>query len=147
MALQDEWDRREIAVALKVLDSPFRDIASSVVEYVKSARRASPRDVVMVYIPEYVVGRWYEQLLHNQTALRLKSRLFFTPGVMVTSVPWQLRSSQGAEDRLAGSTRRFGRVKGRVVSADERDKGDQRPLAGTEAPPEAASADPVRSGE
>ena len=109
-ALQDEWDRRDIPVALKVLDSPFRDITSSVVEYVKSARRGSPRDVVMVYIPEYVVGRWYEHLLHNQSALRLKSRLFFTTGVMVTSVPWQLRSSEGVEERFEdpglGSVRR-----------------------------------------
>ena len=47
--------------------------------------------MVAVYIPEYVVGRWWEQLLHNQTALRLKGRLLFTPGVMVTSVPYQLR--------------------------------------------------------
>jgi len=102
-ALQDEWDRLDIPVALKVLDSPYREITSSVVDYVKSARRGSPRDVVMVYVPEYVVGRWYEQLLHNQSALRLKSRLYFTPGVMVTSVPWQLRSSEGAEDRLEGA--------------------------------------------
>jgi hypothetical protein len=109
-ALQEEWDRRDIPVALKVLDSPFREITSSVVDYVKSARRISPRDVVMVYIPEYVVGRWYEHLLHNQSALRLKSRLFFTSGVMVTSVPWQLRSSEGAEERYdsptVGSVRR-----------------------------------------
>jgi hypothetical protein len=106
-ALQDEWDNRDIPVPLKVLDSPFREITSSVVDYVKSVRRGSPRDVVMVYIPEYVVGRWYEQLLHNQTALRLKSRLFFTAGVMVTSVPWQLRSSEGAEERLQGTQTRF----------------------------------------
>jgi hypothetical protein len=51
---------------------------------------------VIVYIPEYIVGRWWEQLLHNQSALRLKGRLLFTPGVMVTSVPWQLRSSDAA---------------------------------------------------
>jgi amino acid transporter len=102
-ALQDDWDRRDIPVPLKVLDSPFREITSSVVDYVKSVRRGSPRDVVMVYIPEYVVGRWYEHLLHNQSALRLKSRLYFTPGVMVTSVPWQMRSSEGAEERLEGT--------------------------------------------
>ena len=101
-ALQDEWDRRDIPVPLKVLDSPFREITNPVVDYVKSARRGSPRDVVMIYIPEYVVGHWYEHLLHNQSALRLKSRLFFTPGVMVTSVPWQLRSSEGGEGRLEG---------------------------------------------
>jgi hypothetical protein len=47
----------------------------------------------VVYIPEYVVGHWWEQLLHNQSALRLKSRLLFTPGVVVASVPWQLESS------------------------------------------------------
>jgi hypothetical protein len=69
------------------------------VEYTQEIRRASPRGVVAVYIPEYVVGRWWEQLLHNQTALRLKGRLLFTPGVMVISVPYQLRSSQVAQER------------------------------------------------
>jgi len=49
---------------------------------------------VTVYIPEYVVGHWWEQLLHNQSALRLKGRLLYQPGVMVTSVPYQLRSSE-----------------------------------------------------
>ena len=44
-----------------------------------------------------MVGHWYEHLLHNQSALRLKARLLFTPGVMVVSVPWQLQSSEGAE--------------------------------------------------
>ena len=58
----------------------------------RSKRRDSPRDVVTVFIPEYVVGRWWEHLLHNQSALRLKGRLLFEPGVMVTSVPWQLSS-------------------------------------------------------
>jgi hypothetical protein len=57
--------------------------------------------VVTVFVPEYVVGRWWEHLLHNQSALRIKGRLLFEPGVMVTSVPWQLRSSQDRDlDRL-----------------------------------------------
>jgi hypothetical protein len=56
----------------------------------------SPRDVVCVFIPEYVVGRWWEHLLHNQSAFRLKARLLFRPGVMVTSVPWQLGSAEAA---------------------------------------------------
>jgi amino acid transporter len=92
-ALQEEWDRRGIPVPLISLASPYREITRPVIEYVKNIRRASPRDVVTVFIPEYVVGRWWEQLLHNQSALRLKSRLLFQPGVMVTSVPWQLESS------------------------------------------------------
>jgi hypothetical protein len=56
--------------------------------------------VVTVFIPEYVVGRWWENLLHNQSALRLKGRLLFQPGVMVTSVPWQLASSEGKDSDL-----------------------------------------------
>jgi hypothetical protein len=101
-ALQEEWDRRDIPVHLKVLDSPYREITQPVVAYVKSIRGGHPRDVVVVYVPEYVLGRWWEQLLHNQSALRLKGRLLFTPGVMVASVPWQLRSSEGQEERLDG---------------------------------------------
>ncbi|MFF3669058.1 APC family permease [Microtetraspora malaysiensis] len=101
--LQEEWDQRGIPVPLKILDSPYREITGPVLDYVKSLRRKSPRDVVTVYIPEYVVGRWWEHLLHNQSALRLKGRLLFKPGVMVTSVPWQLASS----DRLKGRPEAF----------------------------------------
>jgi hypothetical protein len=46
-----------------------------------------------VIIPEYVVGHWWEQLLHNQTALRLKTRLLFQPNVVVVDIPWHLRSA------------------------------------------------------
>ncbi|NUP31735.1 MAG: APC family permease [Streptomycetaceae bacterium] len=98
-ALREEWDERGIEVPLKVLDSPYREITRPVVEYVKGLRSENPRDAVSVYIPEYVVGRWYEHLLHNQSALRLKGRLLFTPGVMVTSVPYQLESSELAKRR------------------------------------------------
>ncbi|MGL5863403.1 MAG: APC family permease [Phycicoccus sp.] len=99
-ALQAEWDRRDIPLPLKALDSPYREITRPIVDYVKSIRSGNPRDLVVVYIPEYVLGHWWEQVLHNQSALRLKGRLLFTPGVMVSSVPWQLASSAGVEDRL-----------------------------------------------
>jgi len=95
----EEWERRQIPVTLKVLESPFREITKPVVDYVRNFRRESPRDLVTVYVPEYVVGHWWEQLLHNQSALRLKSRLLFTPGVMVVSVPWQLESSDRVADK------------------------------------------------
>ncbi|MFB7514535.1 APC family permease [Streptomyces sp. NPDC056144] len=98
-ALREEWERRGINVPLKILDSPYREITRPVIDYVKNIRRESPRDAVSVYIPEYVVGHWYEHLLHNQSALRLKGRLLFTPGVMVTSVPYQLQSSEAAKKR------------------------------------------------
>ena len=97
--LLEEWDERNIDVPLKVLHSPYRELVRPIVEYALEIRKSNPRGVVAVYIPEYVVGRWWEQLLHNQTALRLKGRLLFAPGVMVTSVPYQLHSSQIARER------------------------------------------------
>jgi amino acid transporter len=92
--LQEEWEEQGIPVTLKILASPYREITRPILDYVRTLRSDSPRDLVMVFIPEYVVGHWWEHLLHNQSALRLKSRLLFTPGVMVTSVPWQLASSE-----------------------------------------------------
>lgn len=99
--LRAQWVERDVPVELVVLDSPFRDITGPVLEYIAHLRRTSPRDVVAVFIPEYVVGHWWEHLLHNQSALRLKARLLFRPGVMVTSVPWQLRSV-GSDREAAG---------------------------------------------
>ncbi|MET7802985.1 APC family permease [Micromonospora chersina] len=99
--LQADWERRELPVPLTVIDSPYREITRPILNFVASTRRESPRDVVTVFIPEYVVGRWWENLLHNQSALRLKGRLLFEPGVMVTSVPWQLASTASKNlDRL-----------------------------------------------
>jgi len=96
--LVEDWQRRGVPVPLTVLDSPYRDMTRPAVEYIAEIRRLSPRDVVAVYIPEYVVDHWWEQMLHNQSALRLKTRLLFQPGVMVTSVPWRL----GHEARVTG---------------------------------------------
>ncbi|MEU6267289.1 APC family permease [Saccharopolyspora shandongensis] len=108
--LRSEWERRGIGVPLKVVDSPYREITRPVIDYIKRIRRESPRDLVCVYIPEYVVGRWWENLLHNQSSLRLSWRLRFEPGVLVVSVPWQLDSSHRRDvDRIhhvPGHTRR-----------------------------------------
>ena len=109
-ALVRQWEKSDIAVPLKVIESPYREITKPVLDYVRRVRKDSPRDVVTVFIPEYVVGHWWEQILHNQSALRLKSRLLFQPGVMVTSVPWQLNSSEKAKtlniEYTAGASRR-----------------------------------------
>jgi hypothetical protein len=100
------WERHKITVPLKVIESPYREITSPVLDYVRRIRSTSPRDVVTVFIPEYVVGHWWEHLLHNQSALRLKGRLLFQPGVMVTSVPWQLVSSDRLKSRPERVVRR-----------------------------------------
>jgi amino acid transporter len=98
------WEEADTEVPLKVLASPYREVTTPIIDYVKNLRRESPRDAVTVYIPEYVVGHWWEQILHNQSALRLKGRLLFTPGVMVTSVPFHLASSTKAEQRIERET-------------------------------------------
>ena len=98
------WEEADTGVPLKVIASPYREVTNPIIDYVKNLRRESPRDVVTVYIPEYVVGHWWEQILQNQSALRLKGRLLFTPGVMVTSVPFLLASSTKAEQRLERET-------------------------------------------
>ncbi|HEX3547637.1 MAG TPA: APC family permease [Mycobacterium sp.] len=93
-ALVHQWEDSDISVPLKVIASPYREITRPVLDYVKRVSKESARTVVTVFIPEYVVGHWWEQVLHNQSALRLKGRLLFMPNVMVTSVPWQLSSSE-----------------------------------------------------
>jgi amino acid transporter len=95
----DAWNAQNLDVPLKVIASPYREVTGPFLNYVRGIRSDNPRDVVCVYIPEYVVGHWWEQLLHNQTGLILRTRLNFMPGVMVTSVPYQLASSRYAYDR------------------------------------------------
>jgi hypothetical protein len=100
--LQRQWVERGIPVPLTVVESRYRDIAGPVLDYVAQARQSGPRDLIVVYLPEYVVGRWWEHVLHNQSALRLKARLLFQPGVMVTSVPWQMNGrAVDAKERVA----------------------------------------------
>ncbi|ROR37849.1 amino acid/polyamine/organocation transporter (APC superfamily) [Kitasatospora cineracea] len=114
--LRARWDGSGLDVPLRVLDSPFREITKPVVAHVRELTSARPGDAVAVFIPEYVVGHWWENLLHNQSALWLKSRLLFTPGVMVISVPWQLTSAGHADRparRAPGAVRRGEPTRGR----------------------------------
>jgi amino acid transporter len=86
--LPAEWEERGVPVPLVVIESPYRETVRPVQLYVRQLRRDYPGDVISIIIPEYLVGHWWQNLLHNQTALRLKARLLFEPGVTVTSVPW-----------------------------------------------------------
>lgn len=96
----EAWEDADPGVPLRIIASPFREVTTPYVNYVKGVRTQNPRDLVVAYVPEYVVGHWWEQFLHNQTTLIIRTRLHFTPGVMVASVPFQLRSSSAALDRL-----------------------------------------------
>ncbi len=90
-SLEREWLDRAIPVPLIILDSPYRDITGVFIDYVHRISRDSPHDIVSVFIPEYVVRHPWETLLHNQSALRLRVRLRSERGVVVTSVPVQMR--------------------------------------------------------
>jgi amino acid transporter len=95
--LRGQWQRFEIDVPLDVLESPYREINRPVLEYVEELDRRWNSDVVTVIIPELVVRRWWQQLLHNQTALWLKARLLFREGTVVTSVPSHVLGSGRAK--------------------------------------------------
>ena len=86
----DTWEALELPVDLTVLDSPYRNPAASVLEYVQQMRQKSPRDVLVVYLPEYVVSHWWQGIFHRRTVHKLKARLRHEPGVVVASVPWQI---------------------------------------------------------
>ncbi|HSN11508.1 MAG TPA: DNA-binding protein, partial [Propionibacteriaceae bacterium] len=122
-----EWEAQDYPVPLKVLASPFREVTNPFVDYVKSVRSANPRDVVCVFVPEYVVGHWWEQILHNQTALVVRTRLHFTPGIMVISVPYQLHSSAAAVDRLQREDPLAWRRIGTGLSLTEMDRAEKVP--------------------
>src|SRR3954469_1699906 len=91
--LADEWERRGVPVPLVVVESPYRETVAPVLRYVRHLRREHPGDVISIIIPEYVVEHWWQNVLHNQTALRLKGRLRFEPSITVTTVPWVLVSA------------------------------------------------------
>ena len=88
-----EWDRLQVEVPVTVLASPYREMIAPLIRHLRALRRTSPRDLVVVYIPEYVVAPGWHTLLHNRTAARIKQRLHREPGVMVASVPWQLQEA------------------------------------------------------
>lgn len=104
-----EWERRAIPIPLRVLDSPFREITRPIVDHIKNISTGD-NDIVIVYVPEYVVGTFWERILHNQSALRLKARLHFIPGVIIASVPYVLISGELKKEQMehlaAGSVRR-----------------------------------------
>src|SRR4051812_4799611 len=89
--LAEEWRERGVPVPLVVIESPYRETVRPIRRYVRQLRREFPGDVISVIIPEYVVRHPWQNLLHNQTALRLKTRLRLEPAVTVTSVPWVLQ--------------------------------------------------------
>ncbi|WP_369144841.1 APC family permease [Streptomyces sp. R44] len=104
--LRATWEAHGIDVPLRVLSSPYRSIVQPVLRHIRDAPERTADSVISVVIPEYVVGRWWEQPLHNQSALRLKTRLLFMKNVVVIDVPYRLASARElAAERAEASSR------------------------------------------
>ena len=88
--MQKRWDKLGIDVPMEIALDPYRDLSSVVIQYVERLADIDAGHTIAVVIPEFVVRRWWEHLLHNQTALFLKGRLLFKENVAVISVPYHL---------------------------------------------------------
>jgi hypothetical protein len=73
-----------------VIESKYRALAGPLLAYVYALRERHPEQTIIVVLPEYVPSHWWEHLLHNHTALRLKAALLFHPGIVVANVPYHL---------------------------------------------------------
>jgi amino acid transporter len=128
-ALARQWQDYGIPVQLTILESPYREISTPVIAYVRALQRSDPERLLTIYVPEFVVDHWWERLLHNQSAARLKRSLMALPNVVVVTVPWQRAAADGGSPE---PTRSSGGVTGmtaavpRIVpAAQERARGGQ----------------------
>src|SRR5690606_3960548 len=92
--IRKNWNSFQIDAPLVIIDSPYREVSSPFVTYVEKLYRQNPREMVAVYLPEYILGHWWERFLHNRVAARIRSDLMEIPGVVVIDVPWHLPSAQ-----------------------------------------------------
>ncbi|MDQ2682853.1 MAG: APC family permease [Chloroflexota bacterium] len=91
------WNELGLPVQLVVIESPYRALTGPLLKYIDEIDRQRPDDTVTVVLPEFIARHWWEHVLHNQTALRLKAALLFKPGIVVTSVPYHLERSTGGK--------------------------------------------------
>jgi amino acid transporter len=87
---EERWAKYTDGMPLVVLRSPYRSVTGPFLEYLDLLQRQAPRDVITIVLPEFVPARWWQHLLHNQTALLIKAALLFRKGVVVTNVPYHL---------------------------------------------------------
>lgn len=96
--LTAEWSRLGIGLPLEIVDSPFRDLMQPLLREVEELRYTSD-DAVGVVVPEFVLPRWWQNLLHTQTAFFIKAALLFVPEVIVINVPLRLRLTRAKKEK------------------------------------------------
>ncbi|HEY0247233.1 MAG TPA: APC family permease [Gryllotalpicola sp.] len=108
--LKQQWKDMNIHVPLTLIESPYRDYGMPLAKYIKKRREFCGSEVITVYLPQYIVGHWWEQILHNHRARRISRELMLVHGVVIALVPWLLDSSEviyGRRSRpLPGQDRR-----------------------------------------
>jgi amino acid transporter len=94
--MREEWTKLGIDIPLVIIESPYRALVTPLMRYIDEVDRQRPNDTITVVLPEFIARHWWEHLLHNQTALRIKASLLFRPGTVVTSVPYHLERKRAA---------------------------------------------------
>ena len=100
--LREAWSREIPDVPLVIIESPYRSLVGPLLTYLDELQAQAPGATLTVVLPEYIPRHWWEQILHNQTALRIKAALLFRPGTVVTSVPYHLERGDGLPPRRMG---------------------------------------------
>jgi hypothetical protein len=88
--VRERWDGVRPGISLTFLPSPYRAVVSPLVQFIHKIAEENPHQRVVVVIPEFVPRRWWQQFLHNQTALFIKGALLFQRHIIVVSVPYHL---------------------------------------------------------
>jgi amino acid transporter len=140
-ALQRQWREHDIPVPLLVIESPYRMFASPVAAFIEEYRRKHGSSVVTVYLPQYIVGHWWESILHNRRSRRIASQLMLVHGVSINLVPWLLDSSEliyGRRSRPLPGQQRGGVPSAVHKAAAERSRRVSRPAGPPDAGPPAS---------
>jgi amino acid transporter len=90
--IEEKWARWGAGIPLQVLDSPYRSLVRPIMRYIDEIDAQYDDDVLSVILPEFIPSKWWQHLLHNQTALAIKAALLFRKGVVVISVPYHLEN-------------------------------------------------------
>jgi hypothetical protein len=91
--IQHQWDEFQLDTPLHIESSPYRELSGPVLNYLDELDAQHDNDIITVILPEFVLTKWWEQLLHNQSALLLKGRLLFRRNTVVISVPYHIEPS------------------------------------------------------
>lgn len=105
--MRDQWSELATDVPLIIIESPYRSLVGPLLAYLDELQKQAPNTTLTVVLPEYIPRHWWEQILHNQTALRIKAALLFRPGTVVTSVPYHLESNPPVPARVNAFQRRL----------------------------------------